>query len=209
MFASIVTDLTDWLDRVSEHWWFLLIIFVIAYLDSVVPIVPSETCVIIGGIAAGQGHYPLAVVIACGATGAFLGDNTAYTIGSWAGPWFERRAERKPKTRARLDWGKQQIRTRGGLLLITARFIPGGRTMLTLASGITHQPRRWFVSWILVAAVIWATYASLLGYAGGRAFKDNHTAAFGVAFGAAVSITVLIEVVRFLRQRRHPELRHP
>jgi membrane protein DedA with SNARE-associated domain len=209
MFASIVSDLTDWLDDVSANWWFLLVIFVIAFLDSVIPVVPSETCVIIGGIAAGQGYYPLALVILCGASGAFLGDNTAYAIGDWAGPWFERRAERRPKTRARLDWGKQQIRRRGGVLLITARFIPGGRTILTLSSGITHQPRMWFVAWIAVAALIWATYASLLGYIGGLTFKDNHTAAFAVAFGAAISITLLIELVRFVRHRRHPELEHP
>jgi hypothetical protein len=23
MLAGIVTDLTDWLDRISSHWWFL------------------------------------------------------------------------------------------------------------------------------------------------------------------------------------------
>jgi membrane-associated protein len=209
MFAGIVSDLTDWLDRVSEHWWFLAIILVIAFLDSVIPIVPSETCVIIGGIAAGQGDYPLFVVIVAGALGAFLGDNAAYLIGRNAGPWFERRAERKAKTRARLDWAKAQIRARGGLLLITARFVPGGRTALTLSCGITHQSHRWFARWIFVAAIIWATYASMLGYAGGRAFKDDHTRAFLVAFGSAISVTVLIEVVRFIRQRRRPELRHP
>jgi membrane-associated protein len=202
MFAAILTDLVDWLDRVSSDWWFLLVILVIAFLDSVIPVVPSETCVILGGIAAGQGDYPLWAVILMGASGAFLGDNTAYLLGRRAGPWFERRGERKPKAKARLDWAQHQIRARGGLLLITARFIPGGRTALTLSSGITHQPRMWFIRWTAVAAVIWASYASLLGYIGGLSFKDNHTRAFLLAFGAAMSVTVVIEVARYVLHRR-------
>jgi membrane protein DedA with SNARE-associated domain len=199
---SWVSDLTDWLDDVSAHWWFLAIIVVIAFLDSIIPVVPSETCVIIGGVAAAQGHYPIWAVIACGAGGAFAGDNTAYLIGRRAAAWFDRRAMRRPTFGRRLGWAREQIRERGGLLLITARFIPGGRTALTLSSGITRQRALWFVSWITVAAAIWATYASLLGYLGGKAFEDNHTAAFIVAFTSALSITIVIEVVRYLRNKR-------
>ncbi len=98
-----------------------------------------------------------------------------------------------------------QIRTRGGPLLVTARFIPGGRSVLTITSGITHQPRRWFASWIALAAVIWATYAAGLGYIFGNRFKDNHTAAFLLAFGTALSITVSIEIVRHYRSKGKPE----
>jgi membrane-associated protein len=202
MTAGILTDLTDWLDRISSHWWFLVVILVIAFLDSVVPIVPSETCVIIGGVAASQGHLNLLAVIASGAVGAFLGDNSAYFIGMRASNWFHRRAERKPKFAKKLEWAREQIHLRGGLLLITARFIPGGRTVLTLSCGITRQKRIWFVAWIAVATIIWATYAALLGRLGGEAFKDNHTKAFLFAFGLAIGANVIIEVVRHVLKKR-------
>lgn len=201
VFGS-VGDFLDWLGDFSSHWWFIGIIFVIAYLDSVIPVVPSETMVIIGGVAAGTGNQHLLLVIAAGAIGAFLGDNTAYQLGSSMSGWIEERAATRPKWQQRLAWSSEQIRLRGGLLLITARFIPGGRTALTISSGITHQPRRWFVGWITAAVVIWATYAALLGYIGGVAFKDDHTKAFLVAFGAAVSATVVIEIGRHLWSRR-------
>lgn len=201
VLANVVTDATDWLNEFSANWYFLVIIFVIAYFDSVVPIVPSETTVIIGGVAAGVGDQNLLAVIACGAVGAFLGDNTAYIIGARMSGWIRRQAAKKPKRQLRLEWAAEQIRVRGGLLLITARFIPGGRTALTISSGITHQPRKWFVGWTALAATIWATYASLLGYFGGKAFEDDHTKAFIVAFGAAIGVTVVIELVRHLRTR--------
>lgn len=196
-----VQDLTDWLDDVASNWWFLLVILGIAFFDSVIPIVPSETTVIIGGVAAGQGDQNLILVIVAGAVGAFLGDNAAYEIGHRFSDRIDRRAHRKPKLRKRLDWAHDQIRQRGGPLLITARFIPGGRTALTLTSGITRQRRAWFAGWVAVAAVIWASYAAMLGAIFGDRFKDNHTAALWLAFGAALSITLLLEVVRHFRSK--------
>jgi membrane-associated protein len=201
LIANVFTDVTEWLADFSANWYFLAIIFGVALFDSVVPVVPSETMVIIGGVAAGVGDQPLVGVIAAGAIGAFLGDNLAYLLGARMSDTIHRWAGRKPQRQARLDWAAEQIRVRGGLLLVTARFIPGGRTALTLSSGITHQPRRWFVGWIAAAVVIWASYAALLGYIGGKAFEDDHTKAFLLAFVAAISATLLIELVRHFRSR--------
>ena len=117
--------------------------------------------------------------------------------------WVNNRYRRTEKRAKRLDWAETQIVERGGLLLITARFIPGGRTLLTLSCGITGQSHRWFARWVGVAACVWAAYASLLGYVGGKTFEDNHTLAFVLAFTMAVSITIIIEVVRHVRKRRH------
>jgi membrane protein DedA with SNARE-associated domain len=205
MLAGIITDLTDWLDRTSGHSWFLLVIFTIAFLDSVIPVVPSETCVIIGGVAASQGTQNIYAVIAAGAIGAFLGDNTAYMIGMRASAWFHRRAERKPKFATKLAWAQLQILQRGGLLLITARFIPGGRTILTLSCGITRQNRWWFIRWVAIATVIWATYAAMLGRIGGEAFENDHTKAFFLAFGLAIATNIFIEIVRHRLKKRRKE----
>ncbi|TFH20079.1 MAG: DedA family protein [Acidimicrobiales bacterium] len=202
LVANIVTDLTDWLDEFSSNWWFLLVIFAVALLDSVIPIVPGETTVIAGGVAAGAGNQTLALVILAGALGAFLGDNLAYTIGNRFEPRVNAWAARKPKRADRLEQAGRQIRKRGGPLLITARFIPGGRTVLTVSSGLTRQPRRWFATWVAVAALIWATYAAGLGYLFGQAFEDDHAIAFWLAFGTALGLTALIEIIRWNRDRR-------
>ncbi len=201
VLASIISDLTEWLEDVSAEWWFLLVILGIAFFDSIIPIVPSETTVILGGVAAGAGDQQLLLVILAGALGAFLGDNAAYLIGRRFAPLIQRRAATRPKTAKRLTWARDQIKLRGGLLLITARFIPGGRTALTVSSGITHQPWGWFAGWVAVAALIWATYAAGLGYIFGQTFQDNHTLAFILAFGCALSVTIIIEVVRHVRTR--------
>lgn len=200
--AGVFSSLETWLKDFSDTPWLPLVIFAVAFLDSVFPAVPGETMVIIGGVAAGTGDQNLAVVIAAGAVGAFAGDNLAYVLGDRASGFLRRTLFRGEKGAARLAWAEEQLRVRGGLLLITARFIPGGRTLVTVSSGITHRPRRWFMTFVALAATIWASYAAMLGYIGGQAFEDDHTKAFILAFAGALSVTGIIELVRWRRHRR-------
>jgi len=198
---EFVNQAFSWLKDFSSSPWFYVIIFVIALLDSVLPIVPSETLVIIGGVSAGLGELWLPLVIICGTTGAFIGDNLSYLIGREASDWVMRRQTRTEKGAKRMAKIVEQVHERGGLLLVTARFIPGGRTALTLSCGVTRQPRRWFVGWVVVATVIWGNYAALLGFIGGKSFEENHTLAFVIAFVTAFSITALIEIIRWALKR--------
>jgi membrane protein DedA with SNARE-associated domain len=196
-----LNDLSNWLLDLSGQPVFLLAAFVVALLDSIIPVVPSETMLIVGGVAAGSGHQVLVLVILVGALGAFAGDNLAYPLGKSYEGGIRRILFRGEKGERRLEWAAKQLHKRGGLLLITARFIPGGRTAVTVSSGVTRQPRRRFMIWDAIACTIWATYATLLGYIGGRTFEDNHTRAFLFAFALAVGVTLLIEGVRWLHGR--------
>jgi membrane protein DedA with SNARE-associated domain len=198
---DFLNTIFDWLKDYSASPWFYLIIILVAFFDSFLPVVPSETMVIIGGVSAGLGQleWPLVAFLAAG--GAFLGDNFAYYIGVYFSERLQQRYNKSNKGRQRLRWAQHQIENRGGNLLITARFIPGGRTLVTLSCGITGQSRRWFMKWSGIAAIIWGLYATLLGFIGGKSFQDNHTKAFLTAFSIAIVATVLVEVVRHFRTR--------
>ena len=81
---SFITEFFNGLKDFSDSYWFYLIIFIVAMLDSVLPIVPSETLVIIGGVSAGSGSLSLGIVLLCAAIGAFIGDHLSYEIGKQA-----------------------------------------------------------------------------------------------------------------------------
>jgi membrane-associated protein len=198
---DVIDTIFDWLKDYSASPWFYLIILIIAFFDSFFPVVPSETMVIIGGVSAGLGQLEWPLVALLAALGAFLGDNFAYYIGVFFSERLQRRYNKSNKGRQRLRWAQHQIENRGGNLLITARFIPGGRTIVTLSCGITGQSRQWFMKWSAIAGVIWGLYATLLGFIGGKSFQDNHTKAFLTAFSIAIVATVLVEVVRHFRTR--------
>ena len=191
----------EWLKESSSSPWFYVIIFMIAVFDSVLPIVPSETLVIIGGVSAGSGSLSIVLVILCAGGGDFIGDNLSFFLGREASDWVIKRRTRTEKGAKQMAKIIEQIHDRGGMLLITARFIPGGRTLLTLSCGVTRQPHKWFVGWAVVAASVWSLYASLLGFVGGKSFADNHTKAFLIAFAGAFGVTVLIEAIRAISHR--------
>jgi membrane-associated protein len=191
---AMLPDLVGWMETVAFYWWFPVVVLVAALLDAVIPAVPSETAVIIGGVTAGFGEQPFYLIVIAGALGAFIGDNFAYEIGARAGPAYVRRASRR--SRRRLAWARGQLRQRGSQLLIAARFIPGGRTAVTIGSGILCHPRGPFVLTVALAGVLWAAYAAGLGYWFGELFNDNHTLAFLAAFGVALGVVVIAELIR-------------
>ena len=187
-------------EHVSGSPWTYAFLFGIAALDVIFPVVPSETSVILGGVLAATGDLMLALVIACAAAGAILGDNTAYGIGRTAG---HRIVERffKGERRKRVDWAEKQVEERGGYLIVIGRFIPGGRTAVTLACGLLEMRWRKFISFDVAAGLVWASYAALLGYVGGRTFEENPLYGFLIAFAVALGITGAVEVYRWARKR--------
>ena len=188
-------------DYVSGSPWTYAFLFGVAALDVVFPLVPSETSVILAGVLASTGDLVLFAVILVAAGGAVLGDNTAYWIGRLTG---ERLVNRffSGERRKRIDWAEHQIAERGGYFIVVGRFIPGGRTAVTLACGFLEMRWRRFIAFDVAAGIMWASYAALLGYFGGKAFEEQPWKGFIVAFVVALVITGAIELYRWLKKRR-------
>jgi membrane protein DedA with SNARE-associated domain len=172
-------------------------------LDVIIPVLPSETAIITLGVAtAGSTDPRIAILVALAALGAFLGDNGAYLIGRRLGPFIDRRAFSGEKGRRRKEWAVHALERYGARLIIVCRFIPGARTAVTLVCGLVEYKRRTFVIATACAAVIWACYAFFIGRLGGKAFETKPWAGLLLAFGVALAITGLTEVVRRLQPWR-------
>jgi membrane-associated protein len=179
-----------------------LIALVLPAFDAIFPVVPSETAVIALGVTtAGSTDPRIALLVACAAIGAFLGDNLCYLLGRRFGPAVERRFFANPKGAKTRAWAERSLDRYGPQLIVVCRFIPGGRTAVTLTCGLVGYPRRRFVPATAVAAVIWALYAFLIGRIGGQAFEHNIWAGLAVALGVSIVISGLIELVRRLLGR--------
>ena len=199
----------DWLDFdrfadwVSGEWWSYLVIFAVATVDAFFPLVPSETLMVIGGNLASSGDLLLWLVILSGAAGAILGDNISYGIGTLVGERTVKRWFSGEKAHRRFEWAERTLDERGAYIIIIARFIPGGRTAVTFSAGYVHSLSwRRFIAYDVIAGLIWATYAALLGYFGGKTFEDNPLWGVALALGIALTLGLLVEAVRHLRARR-------
>jgi membrane protein DedA with SNARE-associated domain len=175
---------------------------VIPALDAILPVLPSETAIIALGVAtAGSTDPRIALLVACAAAGAFLGDNLCCLLGRRFGPRAEGRFFSTAKGARRRAWAGHALERYGMLIIIVCRFIPGGRTAVTLSCGLIGYPRRRFITATAAASIIWAVYSFFLGRLGGNAFEDRPWAGFLVAFGVTLVITGLIEAIRRIGSR--------
>jgi membrane-associated protein len=194
--------ISDW---ISGEWWSYPVIFVVAVVDAFFPVVPSESVVITAGNLASTGDLWLLGVILSASAGAVVGDNISYAIGKWAGEHTVKRLFRSEKARKGFEWAERQLETRGFYIIVIARFLPGGRTAVTFSSGYTQgMPWRRFIVADVAAGLIWGTYATMLGYIGGKQFEDQPWKGLLLGFGIALSVALLIELVRHLRARQRP-----
>lgn len=188
-------------DVVSGSPWTYAFLFAIAAIDVVFPLVPSETSVILAGVLASTGDLVLVGVILTAAAGAIVGDNASYWIGRTVGHrlvdrWF------KGERRKQVDWAHKQVEDRGGYLIVIGRFIPGGRTAVTLSCGMLEMRWRRFIAFDVAAGLVWGVYAAMLGYVGGRTFEEDPLKGFLLAFAIALLVAGAVEAYRWIRKRR-------
>jgi membrane-associated protein len=200
--VEVFQQMVDW---VSGSNWSYLAVFGVAVLDAFFPLVPSESMVILAGALAGAGDLNVFLVIACAWSGAVAGDNVSYGIGKWAGEHTVKRLFSHEKAHAGFDWAEEQLEQRGSYIILVARFIPFGRTAVTFTSGYTKGlPWHRFFRYDLLAGGVWATYATMLGYVGGKQFEQQPWKGVLVGLGVAFTLAFVIELVRKRRAKRNP-----
>jgi membrane-associated protein len=170
--ASWATNLIDSLaGLVTDDPVTYLVIFAMAAIDVIVPIIPAEATVTAAAVLAGQGTLNILWVMIAAGLGAFVGDNIAYWIGRAAGrPLVERVLRGNTQ---QLDRVQGQFDKRGGIFIIIGRFVPGGRTAVAVGAGILHFGWVQYMLYDAVAAVIWAFQAALPGFIGGSIVRDQ------------------------------------
>ncbi|GAA0947150.1 DedA family protein [Pseudonocardia zijingensis] len=197
------------LDAALASQWLLLVIACLAVVDALLPMVPSEALIITAGVGAAAGDQSLLAVIAAASLGSFIGEFAAFLIGRGFGGAV--RARLVPGTPRAELFGRTErlLTTRGGLILLTARYIPAGRTVAALAAGASRFPVRGYTGYSAVGATMSAAYVALLGFLGGAAFAGDPIVAVGVSLGLATAIGSVAGLVRRLRTAPSPVVEAP
>jgi membrane protein DedA with SNARE-associated domain len=155
--------MSSWID------WGYWGVFLLMVLENVIPPIPSEVIMIIGGIAAAQGKMNFAILVAVGTAGTVLGNLFWYEIGRrvsyqrlrpaidrW-GRWLTMDWESVEKLRGFFDrWG--------GLTVFVFRFMPIGRTLISLPAGLLHMKLWRFVVYTAAGSAVWNTFLVGIGY---------------------------------------------
>jgi membrane protein DedA with SNARE-associated domain len=169
-------------------------------LDAVLPMVPSEAAVLAAGVFAHAGTPNLWVIVAATALGVFAGDHLAYGLSrSVFGP---RLISRSTHVSQAVAAASRQLDRRAGLLIMTSRFLPGGRVTMNAACGTARLPLSRFSPASAIAALAWAAYMAGIGFLGGTAFVENPLLGLAVGVGLSFGLGAIVELIRRRVSRR-------
>ena len=182
------------------------IVFGVVAIDALLPFAQAEAVVITAAVLAAQGDLLIWPLIPIVAVAGFVGDNASYLLGRHVGGPIADRLKGSERRKKRLQQAQVGIRHHGRLVVVIGRFLPIGRTLTTLTAGTLEMTWGRFAVADAIAAVCWAVYATMLGYAGGSSFAHSLWKPLLFAFGIALLLALAIEAYRRVQKRRGREL---
>lgn len=175
-------------------------IFLLMAAENVVPPIPSEVIMGLGGMAVARGHMELWPLVLIGTAGTTIGNYFWY----WVGRKFGYRGLRPFIDRwgrwLTLEWDDVErvnrfFQRRGHWVVFVFRFLPVFRTMVSLPAGMAAMPRWKFMAWTFAGAAIWNLVLVQAGLMLGSEFRELDRYVGPVA----VATTVLIVVAYIYR----------
>ncbi|GAA1487039.1 DedA family protein [Brachybacterium fresconis] len=190
---SLTGQIEDWIMGVADAWWVYLVVYGFAAFDGFFPTVPSESTIVTLSSLWSSSGRPLILLIGFAAwMGAWTGDNLGYWLGSKIG-WERFKFLREGKGRRAVEAADRGLQRRALLFLMTARYIPFGRTAVNLVAGAVHYPHKEFWPRSLLSTFVWAAYSCAIGAIAGAWFGEHHLLAITAALIAAVVLALIVE----------------
>lgn len=188
-----MTDqLVVWVETLMTASAFYPVLWLIVVIDSLFPLVPSETIITLAGAWSGSRGVPnLFLIILVASLGAVVGDNLCYFFGTRLIGVVNRIPGGSKRGKA-LTWTRRNVNQRDVSTIIIARFIPWARWFVTITLGSVQYPWGRFFLWDTVGVLIWAVQATMLGYLGGWLFRDQPLVALvvGVVLGTMFGLVL-------------------
>ena len=202
-----MADFIAWMNRLPDVGVYIVLALG-AGVENLVPAVPADTFVALGGLLAGAGDLQARWVAlgtwVCNVSGALF----VYRMSHLHGPaFFERGLGRhllKPHQMQRMArfyerWGTPAI--------FFSRFLPGVRAVVPVFAGATHQPWSRVVLPLTLASAIWYGGLVQLGVFAGQNLDQLSRLLGGINRGLAVAAVLvgLLAFVWWVRTRRDPD----
>jgi membrane-associated protein len=176
-------------------------IFVLIFLDAVIPIFPGETTLNAAATLAAHGKLDLGLIIVMGALGAILGDSALFWLARLFSVKLEGQVTRaKANKQVRMAFDLMDSST--AVLIIGGRYVPGMRFVVNATMGLSDIAYRRFLGWSIISGILWSAYTSILAYEIGLALGDFPLASFIISgLVTTIAITVVFFTVRRNRRR--------
>jgi membrane protein DedA with SNARE-associated domain len=163
-------------------------------------VVPGETVVVVGGVAASHGDVSLPLIGLVAWIGAWIGDATSFHLGRRYGAAVIRPIARRLRiSEQRLASLERSLARHGGKTVLVGRFVRALAPFMAGASGMRYRD---LAPWSLAGSGAWAFAFTLVGYqfAGAVESASRRTSLVLAVVAAAVAVLLV------LRHRRRARI---
>jgi membrane-associated protein len=203
-FADIVLHLDRHLQWLVANYgpWIYAILFAIVFCETglvVTPFLPGDSLLFVAGTLAAAGDMYIHGLFAALATASFLGDNTNYWIGRYAGPRVFTREGSRLLNPEHLQRTQRFYDRYGAKTVFIARFVPIIRTFAPFVAGIGRMQYPRFLFFSFSGSIAWVGSLAYAGYYFGNVpmVKENLTLVIVII----VLVSILPGVVEYVRHR--------
>lgn len=125
---------------------------------------PGDTLLLLSGLLAAQGQFPLAEVILIIVASAAAGGQVGYHIGKKFGPRLFKKKDGILFRQEYVQESENFYEKHGGKTIILARFLPVIRTFAPVVAGIGSMNYKRFTIYNFTGSAIWGAGVTLIGY---------------------------------------------
>ena len=209
LFINILTSIPDLIIKAVETnpGFAYFIIGFSMFLENIVPPIPSEIIMPLGGYFVYKGILNFLILIIFGTIGTLLGTLPWYFLGRALN---EQKISKILDTRGKFlgvtskDLSKSRLwfDKYGTLLVFWGRLIPGIRTLISVPAGIELMPFGNFLIWTSLGTVIWVSILTAAGYLFGENYQNIslYLNNFKLIIKPIIIIILAFFSVKFLRR---------
>ena len=182
IFLNILTSIPDYISLAVEKNSTIayLTICLAMFLENVIPPIPSEIIMPLGGFFVYQQKLNFYILVFWGLFGTILGSLPWYYLGRLVNEkklsnFLDKRGKYLGISSDDLAKSKKWFDKYGVSLVFWGRLIPGIRTLISVPAGIELMPFSKFLIWTTMGSLIWVSLLTYTGYLFGENYSIIET----------------------------------
>ena len=209
LFLNFITSIPDLITKTVETNPYIayFVISFAMFLENLIPPIPSEIIMPLGGFFVYTGDLNFYILIVSGLIGTVVGALPWYFLGKLLNEkklsnFIDRKGKFVGISLKDLDKSRLWFDKYGVLLVFWGRLIPGIRTLISVPAGIELMPINKFLIWTSLGSLIWVIFLTSAGYLFGENYEiiglyiDN----FKVILKPIFVILILFFLIRFFKK---------
>ncbi len=209
LLLNLITSLPELITKTVETNPYIayIVIGFAMFLENLIPPIPSEIIMPLGGFFVYKGDLNFYILIIAGLIGTVVGALPWYFLGKLLNEkklsnFIDRRGKFLGISSKDLDKSRLWFDKYGVQLVFWGRLIPGIRTLISVPAGVELMPINKFLIWTSLGSLIWVVFLTSAGYLFGENYEviGSYIDNFKVILKPIFVILLLILLIRVFKK---------